>query len=705
MMKSAIIGYPYIGEQQQWIETREQFRTHKISSNEFKQQHIAAMIASLRKQQEMGLHVLTIGDYPMLDRMLDMAFMFNLIPSRFTAQHDTRTMALYFDMAYGHTASKCTLNNWFETTYCYVEPEYEQQTIKFNDLYFQEVIEQCQETLQTTPRITLIGPMTFMALTKGIDKDNKKAFRQQLVKGYLQLMKLLQRLNVEWVQLEEPVLANQLNSTDLALVRFFYQQLTENSQLKVMLTVPYEMPQQAQLLAELPIDGIGFDLTKVDLPELNLRPNIVLALGVIDATNVWAMNEQRVLSRIQKAQSLYPQQECWLQSSASLMHIPITKKEEWLLLRDVYKRLAFADEKIAELVQLTKTLRTAKAYRQTDVVHSEQAEQNVWPMPIKKGNRTNIGRRWRLQQAFLQLEQTVLMTNECRLQDVQSLNDAYKLAYSNSTIDLPAYAPCPNDQLIQFVAARLTGMVTTEFGAILISFYEAFTPPIQYGAVQWKNEIFGSHLKQLRKIYSGNVKVVIPGPISVVKASFLSEQFTSEMIVYQMIQAFRQELQSLEHRNIQMLQLEENWLYRKLPTKCREQQRNLKLELELLQNCLSSVREMTVIQVCTKVWKYNVNELLKSNIIDVVSFDFENGHVEELLSTSAVKVAVSVNISSFIVNETIQWARVDDMKIAFKDRMFWINVDLKRAEKKRYIQLLKALKKENVNIPLRYISD
>ena len=80
------------------------------------------MMSALQKQKELGLDTLTIGDHPMLDRMLETAFMFNLIPSRFKEQYKQRTLELYFDMAYGQSAEKCTLNNWFSTAYCYVEP-------------------------------------------------------------------------------------------------------------------------------------------------------------------------------------------------------------------------------------------------------------------------------------------------------------------------------------------------------------------------------------------------------------------------------------------------------------------------------------------------------------------------------------------------------------------------------------------------------
>ena len=696
-MQTAIIGYPYIGENQEWVTIQERYRLNKISSNEFKQQQIDAMMTALQKQKELGLDTLTIGDHPMLDRMLETAFMFNLIPSRFKEQYKQRTLELYFDMAYGQSAEKCTLNNWFSTAYCYVEPEFEeQQVLGFKDLYFKEVIQQCKRKLNCIPRVTLIGPMTFFMLTKGINKSNKKAYRDMLLTCYVQVVEYLEALGVEWVQLEEPALAYSLNSSEIALVRYFYHQISENSNCKVMLTVPYEMPQHVQALVDLPIAGIGLDVSKTEIPQVSVREDLVLALGIVDATNIWSLNETEKLTQLKHISMMYPRNELWLQTAASLMHVPVTKKEEWLLVRDLFKALSFADEKISELVQLKKRFNENEV--SVEVIQRNQPMDKVFnaPLPFIKTVRSNSGRRWRLQQAFFQLPQTVFMTNDFCLGNVRKPHEQFLCTYTANVIDFPAYVPCPKDEMIGLVAEQLQGVANTQRGYILISFYESFKPPIQYDDIQWTGTIYASRFNEVKKSCSHHVKVVMPGPITMVKSAFLRQDMPYERVLGQMVQAMMLEIQALEQKGLQMLQLDESWLYRKLPVKLREQQKQAKMDLEMLHRCIYTIHDMTLVQVNTIVWKRNYYELLKSKLIDIVSFNEPD--MNELLNIygafKLINVAISVDLSWFIEKDALDFAKVNAVKNYLEGQMLWVNVDVPQKDLNQYNMMLKLFRQE-----------
>ena len=82
-MKTAVIGYPYIGRNREWKRVTEAFWKEQLSLGSFEQEMKNLRIAQLQQQQDLGLDILTVGDFTYYDRMLDLAVMFNMIPSRY----------------------------------------------------------------------------------------------------------------------------------------------------------------------------------------------------------------------------------------------------------------------------------------------------------------------------------------------------------------------------------------------------------------------------------------------------------------------------------------------------------------------------------------------------------------------------------------------------------------------------------------------
>ena len=84
------------------------------------------------------------------------------------------------------------------------------------------------------------------------------------------------------------------------------------------------------------------------------RKTKYLAAGVIDGRNVWRADLDKKVTLLDEIQAHVEKERLIVQSSSSLLHVPVSTEPEEQLDPIIKGGLAFADEKIAEIVLLTK---------------------------------------------------------------------------------------------------------------------------------------------------------------------------------------------------------------------------------------------------------------------------------------------------------------------------------------------------------------
>ncbi|WP_249663482.1 hypothetical protein, partial [Lysinibacillus fusiformis] len=73
---STLIGYPYIGEEREWKKALEAFWHNDLSEEYFEDSLKIIRLARIDKQLQLGIDMVTCGDFTYYDRMLDTALMF-----------------------------------------------------------------------------------------------------------------------------------------------------------------------------------------------------------------------------------------------------------------------------------------------------------------------------------------------------------------------------------------------------------------------------------------------------------------------------------------------------------------------------------------------------------------------------------------------------------------------------------------------------
>lgn len=358
---STVIGYPYIGENRQWKRTVEKFWKGNLSEEQFQKDLKEQRLKNIQRQHELGIDYITVGDFTLYDRMLDLAFMFGLVPERYQSLVNETEFTRYYAMARGaKNVVACEMTKWFNTNYHYIVPEYEGTRLKLTHNKIVDYFLEAKNELNIITKPTLIGPYTFIDLTKGYDQKSRATFIFQLLPLYADVIQQLVDAGAEWIQLEEPSLTKSLPEDEVRLVEEMYKQLSESvPAAKIMLQTYFEALTSYERLSQLPVAGIGLDFVhgkKENMDSIRkygFPSEKFIGIGCINGRDIWSANLAEVVSDIQSVLSLSGAQSVWIESSCSLQHVPVTTISEKQLDPVLLNALAFADEKIKEIVHVS----------------------------------------------------------------------------------------------------------------------------------------------------------------------------------------------------------------------------------------------------------------------------------------------------------------------------------------------------------------
>lgn len=202
-----------------------------------------------------------------------------------------------------------------------------------------------------------------MVLSRG-DFD-RSTMIQKLVPGYRSVLEELARLGVPEVQVHEPVLTLALAPQLRADAEQAYAALA--GVVPLHLVVPYDNVSEDvySWLVQLPVAAIGLDFCGVPgashgnttcqlIAKHGFPKEKRLGVGVVDGRSIWADDGTagRVVAALRKL--LGPDQRLTVQTSTSLQHVPLDLAKEAELPADVKPRLAFAYQKLQELMAVAK---------------------------------------------------------------------------------------------------------------------------------------------------------------------------------------------------------------------------------------------------------------------------------------------------------------------------------------------------------------
>lgn len=744
---STVIGYPYIGENREWKRCVESFWNKKISEDQFIAEMKAIRLNNLKRQQALGLELLTVGDFTFYDRMLDLAAMFGLVPSRYEWSGQEVDLTTYYTMARGgKQAVACEMTKWFNTNYHYIVPEYENKQLSLTNNYILDYFNEAKEELGLLTKPAIIGPFTFVQLAKGYDQKAKESFVSKLLPLYTLVFQQLIDAGAEWIQVEEPALVLTLSEEDINLVKEIYKQLTADvPAAKIMLQTYFEALSAYEELTQLPVAGIGLDFVHGADENINsiqkygFPQDKVLGIGLVNGRDIWKADLVEKAATTQSIIRLSGVKEAWIQSSCSLQHVPVTTASEKELDAALKDALSFADEKIAELIQVTSYVRNETLTNEIALTQSKLKIEALARHEARNNN--NVGQlvssvqtehfsrpvsfkeRQSLQQDVLQLPDfpTTTIGSFPQSDEVKrtrtawrkkEITDAeYAQFVKNETarwieiqedigLDVLVTGEFERTDMVEYFGEKLRGIAFTKQAWVVSYGSRCVKPPIIYGDVEWTAPMTVKEVIEAQELTEKYVKGMLTGPITILNWSFVRDDISRHQVANQIALALREEIRVLEEAGIAIIQVDEPALREGLPLRKEKWDEYLEWAVNAFKLATSSVKNETQIHTHMCYCEFNdFIDTIRALDADVISIETSRSHGELIHSLKQNSYELGIGLGVYDIHsprvpsiQEMETILNDSLEVIAKEQ-FWVNPDcgLKTRREEETVQSLKNM--------------
>ncbi|MGI2293384.1 5-methyltetrahydropteroyltriglutamate--homocysteine S-methyltransferase [Paenibacillus sp. GXUN7292] len=747
MVKNSVLGYPRIGAHREWKKALEAFWSGKLEEKDFQQQLQELRLEHLRKLQEKGIELIPVNDFSYYDQILDTATMFGIVPKRFAYDGGNVPLSVYYGIARGtKDAAASEMTKWFNTNYHYIVPELDGAEPFLTENKPLLAYREAKEKLGIAGKPVIIGPLTFLKLSKGYAAAEFDAWLERLLPLYIQVLQELEKEGVQWVQIDEPVISTKLSAEDVKRLSNIYGQLAAAApNLNVILQTYFEAADQYEEIVKLPVKAIGLDFVHgfagnlASIKKFGFPKDKVLGAGLIDGRGIWKASIKEKLELLKAIQSHVTEDQLIIQSSCSLLHVPVSVQFETKLDKELKDALAFADEKLDEIVWLTKAahgeghaisaelaeneraceafkhsskrkrqdiqdavalIAQTKLERQLPFAERLAAQQAKWQLPIFPTTTIGSFPQTAEVRKARQLWRKGDWTKEQYAAFIQDeINDWIKLQ-EEIGLDVLVHGEFERTDMVEYFGEKLAGFAFTQNGWVQSYGSRCVKPPVIYGDVAFVNEMTVEETKYAQSLTKRPVKGMLTGPITIMNWSFVREDISRERIAYQLAYALRQEVEALEKAGIGMIQVDEPAVREGLPLKEEDQANYLDWAVKAFRMTTCTVQNTT--QIHTHMCYCEFHDMIGSidaMDADVISIETSRSHGELIhsfeLNTYGKGIGLGVyDIHSPRIPAVEEMTSMIDRALQVLDaRLFWINPDcgLKTRGKEETVEALRNM--------------
>ncbi|MBR2512438.1 MAG: 5-methyltetrahydropteroyltriglutamate--homocysteine S-methyltransferase [Halomonas sp.] len=661
MTVSHILGYPRIGAQRELKKVTEAYWKGEVTREELEAAGQALRLHHWQTQQNAGLDFVSVGDFAFYDQVLNVSVMLGAVPGRFGAQQEVSAGDVALDTAFrmargrapsGKPAAACEMTKYFDTNYHYLVPElHEGQTFT---LASQRLFDEVDEALQAgfTPKVTLTGPLTWLWLgkTKGSEFD-RLTLLDNVLDVYSAILSRLATQGIEWVQLDEPALVQDLPLAWQQAFERAYHRL-QSAPVKVLVATYFgALGDNLSLTTRLPVAGLHIDAVRAPQQVENvidrLSPHQVLSIGFVDGRNIWradlaALRERLLPLKVRLGQRL------WLAPSCSLLHVPVDLTQEAELDSDLVSWLAFARQKLDEVVTLTRLVdnratavdeqRVSEATRALDTrresarIHQPAVSQRLAAITEQDSQRrSSYATRAVAQRRSLALPlfPTTTIGSFPQTNEIRAARRAFKagelsqadyearmreeIAYAVERqealgLDVPVHGEAERNDMVEYFGEQLEGFAFTRFGWVQSYGTRCVKPPIIFGDVTRPTPMTVRWSEFAQTLTQKPMKGMLTGPVTILQWSFVRDDQPRATTCRQIALALRDEVVDLEKAGIQVIQIDEPALREGLPLRQHEWQGYLDWAVESFQLSAAGVADST--QIHTHMCYSEFNDII-----------------------------------------------------------------------------------------------
>ena len=591
---ATILGYPRIGRDRELKRAVESFWKGNLNADELR--HAASELrgATRSRLADLGLTqpASVPADFTLYDQVLQVTATLGAAPARFRDLLDADgalDIEGYFTLARGEGARPALeMTKWLDSNYHYLVPEIDTSTpIDYVDTAIADQVREARAA-GVEVRPVVVGPVSYLLMAKPSD-EAPGGFHpldrlSDVLHAYGHLLMDLQKAGATWVQLDEPALVSDSWNVDrgriLDAVRDAYTWLgaiVERPQILVAGTYG-SLGDALPVLGQAPIEAVGLDLVAGCLPETGdlaaLAGKAVVA-GVVSGRNIWRTDLDAALTTLEQLRErLTEGTPITVATSTSLQHVPHDVERETAIDPQIRSWLAFADQKVGEVITLAKGLAegreaiAAELAQDTDLRNQRAAHPGVHRDEVRtavaavtEGDRTRApyAERKAAQEARLGLPELPTTTIGSFPQTAE-IRKA-RAAWRKGEIDDAAY----DAAMVQYFAELLDGFVTTEHGWVQSYGSRCTRPSILWGDVVRPEPMTVTWSAYAQSLTDKPLKGMLTGPVTIMAWSFVRDDVPRAQVADQLGLALREEVADLEAAGIGVIQVDEPAIRETLP--------------------------------------------------------------------------------------------------------------------------------------------
>ncbi|MFT4152983.1 5-methyltetrahydropteroyltriglutamate--homocysteine S-methyltransferase [Parafilimonas sp.] len=687
-MQTHNLGYPRIGNQRTLKKANEAYWAGKIKAHELQQTARTIRLFNWQLQKDAGIDWIPCNDFSFYDHVLDTCLMTGAIPERFhelIVNKQITNPDLGFAMARGfqedgYDITAMEMTKWFDTNYHYIVPEFKagQQFSFFHNKVVNEFAEAKREGFNAKP--VLLGPVSFLLLGKEKeDGFNKLDLIHNLLPVYFEALQQLDDNGAYFIQFDEPCLSLNLSQAERAVFTKTYNAIkTRFPNLQVILANYFECyGDNLQTALQLPVHTLHLDLVRCPLQLDDIltaefaKSKIHVSLGVVDGRNVWKNDFEQSLSLIQKAINKIGKDRLWIAPSCSLLHSPCDLHFEQKLNPEIKQWLAFAKQKLDEVVtlkqlaegdktealhhKLQENINAGKSRKTSTLIHNEEVRQRMAAITEADAKRNNpFSIRKEKQHAALRLPlfATTTIGSFPQTKEVRSWrakwkkkelsDDAYNALLKAETekavrwqeeidMDVLVHGEFERNDMVEYFGEQLAGFAFTENGWVQSYGSRCVKPPIIYGDVYRPKPMtveWSGYAQSLTKKY---MKGMLTGPVTILQWSFVRNDQPRRETCTQIALAIRDEVKDLEKAGIKIIQIDEPAIREGLPLRKENWQQYLDWAVRAFRIASSGVSDETQIHTHMCYSEFNdIIENIAAMDADVITIETSRSQMELL---------------------------------------------------------------------------
>lgn len=646
------LGFPRIGAQRELKFALESFWSGASNEDALRDVGYSLRTRHWQAQADAGLDAVSVGDFAWYDQVLNTLALLGALPERFGFDPKQLTLPEYFTLARGNVAHcAMEMTKWFDTNYHYLVPEWTAAT-RFDggvDWLFDEIIE--ARAAGHRAKVTLVGPLTLLYLGKiksGL--THKLDLLPHIVAGYQRVLARLKAIGIDWVQIDEPILALELESDWSAAFTPTYAALQAQAPALLLATYFDQVSEHAALLHGLPVAGLHLDLVRgvgqLDAFLPGWPAGKVLSAGIVDGRNIWRTDLEAALTILAPAQAALG--DClWIGSSCSLLHVPVDLAQENKLDAELKGWLAFATQKLDEIAAIKHALNAGRdaiapqlaassaavaARKASPRIHNALVQKKLARLSAADAERGSaFAQRIVRQQAKLQLPAfpTTTIGSFSQTAAIRQARAAYKrgeighLDYlmkmraeirvavekqEQLGLDVLVHGEAERNDMVEYFGEQLWGYAFTANGWVQSYGSRCVKPPLIYGDVYRPEPMTVGWSQYAQSLTEKPMKGMLTGPVTMLQWSFVRDDQPRETTALQIALALREEVCDLEKAGIGMIQIDEPAFREGLPLKARDWRHYLDWAVRAFKVSACGVADQT--QIHTHMCYSEFNDIL-----------------------------------------------------------------------------------------------